>query len=239
MNSRYIVTLLGALAFALGTGSAQQTSPTLRQRPSETVNIGNSISMNELPTGTALHVKLDEELSSETARLKQLFTAHLIDPVVVNGTTLIPAGVTFKGRVSDVTNSGPRFRGKNTLTLRPETIILADGRQIDINGELIDTYDRKFLKVDEEGAISHGAGHYGRMAAIGSGVGGVAGFVVGGPVGAVAGSGIGAAVPAGRWATKNDPVVLDAGTSYWFQITRPARLNSEQAAVQTSKQGGN
>jgi hypothetical protein len=223
-----------ALSFSL---AAAQNSPSLKQRPSSSSSV--IANPNALPTGTGLHVVLDQEISSATAKINDPFIAHLTEAVVVNGATVLPAGTVVKGRVKDVTNAGRRFHGKNNLTLRPETITLTDGRQIDIAGIMIDTYDRKALKLDDEGTVTNGAGHYGRMAVIGTGVGTVAGAVVGGPVGAVAGGSIGAALPTARWATKDDPVVLENGTTYWFELTHPVLLSNNQAALNGTKDSAN
>lgn len=237
MKSKFL-TLLTCFAFVLSLGvAAAQDTPSLKQRPSSSKS--ETTNLNALPTGTGLHVVLDQEISSATAKINDPFTAHLTEAVVVNGATVLPAGTVVKGRVKDVTNAGRRFHGKNDLTLRPETITLADGRQIDVSVVMIDTYDRKALKLDDEGAVSNGAGHYGRMAAIGTGVGTVAGAVVGGPVGAIAGGSIGAALPTARWATKNDPVVLENGTTYWFELTSPAQLNNNRAALNSTKDSAN
>jgi hypothetical protein len=221
MQSKLIATL--AFTTVLGVAVAQQ-SPSLQTRPSDAVP-------NNIPSGTGLHITLDEDISSATAKIKDPFKAHLTDPVVVDGKTIAPAGATVTGRVMDVTQSGRRFNGKNTLTLRPESILLQDGRLIDLSATMIDTYDRKALKVDKEGSVSNSAHHYTKMSAIGAGVGTVAGAVVGGPAGAVAGASIGAALPAARWATKDDPVVLGNGTSYWFELTRAGHFTNEQAAA--------
>lgn len=226
MNFRPIITAFIAFVFSCGIAVAQQ-APVLQPR--------DAAMPNTIPSGTGLHIVLDEELSSATAKINDPFTAHLQEPLVVNGITIAPSGTVVKGRIKDVTNAGRRFRGVNDLTARPETLLLADGRQIDISGIMTDTYDRKSLKVNSEGAVHNGPGHYGRMAVIGAGVGTVAGAVVGGPVGAIAGGSIGAALPGARWATKDDPVVLPSGSSYWFELTRPAPLTSDRAAINSDK----
>ena len=243
MKSKFLsLSTCFALALSLSAATAAaQNSPSLKQRPSPSVSGSQSekTDPNALPAGTGLHVVLDQEVSSATAKINDPFTAHLTEAVTVNGTTVLPVGTVVKGRVKDVTNAGRRFHGKNNLTLRPETIMLMDGRQVDIAGIMIDTYDRKALKLDDEGTVTNGAGHYGRMAAIGTGVGTVAGAVIAGPVGAVTGGALGAGLPAARWATKDEPVVLENGTTYWFELSRPVQLNSNQAALNSAKDSAN
>jgi hypothetical protein len=216
MQNRIATVSLLAL-MSLGVAVAQQSTPELKHRqppPSSTQNGSVSI-----PNGLDFQLELLDEIDSATAKIGDPFTAKLIQDLSANGVCIAQAGSLVKGRLADVTNSGRRFHGKNTVTLRPETIMTADGRQVTISAMMIDTYDRKSFKVDSEGGVSNTAGHYGTMSAIGAGVGTVGGWMVAGPVGAVAGSGIGAALPAGRWAMKNDPVVLPANTRYWFETT--------------------
>lgn len=54
-----------------------------------------------VPTGTQFAVRLEDELSTETNQPGDPFTAVLDDPIVaVDGTVLIPAGATVRGRVT-------------------------------------------------------------------------------------------------------------------------------------------
>lgn len=237
MRLRSVATCSAIAALGLATmiGVGQQP-PSLQLRPPA---ITSPATVSTIPAGTGLHVVLDHEISSATAKIGEPFTGHLLEALGVDGTVIAPAGTVIKGRVMDVTNAGRRFHGRNNILVRPETMMLADGRQIDISGVMIDTYDRNILKVDGEGAVRYAGGHYGRMVAIGTGVGTVAGAVIGGPVGAVAGGSIGAALPTARWATKNDPVVLPSGSSYWFELARPASLGVNRAALSETKDGGN
>jgi hypothetical protein len=216
MQNRIATVSLLAL-MSLGMAVAQQSTPELKHRQPPVTSQNGSVS---IPSGIDLQLELLDEINSATAKIGDPFTAKLVQDLSANGTCIAQAGSLVKGRVADVTNSGRRFNGKNTLTLRPESIMTADGRQVTISATMIDTYDRKSFKVDSEGSVSNTAGHYGRMSAITAGVGSVGGWMVAGPVGAIAGGGIGAALPAGRWATKNDPVVLPANTKYWFETAR-------------------
>jgi hypothetical protein len=219
--------LASALLFGILSASlaAQQTTPALQHRSQSQAPTFTA----QLPTGTGLHLALDQEMSSAYSKIGDKFTAHLVEPVISAGLTLLPKDTVITGRVADVTNSGRRFRGKNTLTLRPESVTLADGTKLDINAIMTDSDEHKALKVDDEGAVSNSAGHYARMAEIGSGVGTVAGAIVGGPVGAVAGASLGAALPTARWATRDQPVELTKGTTFWFELTRPVSLQASAA----------
>jgi hypothetical protein len=55
-----------------------------------------------LPVGTLLSVRLADTLSGATYGPGELFTASLDDPVVLNGSTVIPRGVKFTGNVESV-----------------------------------------------------------------------------------------------------------------------------------------
>ncbi|MBV9670370.1 MAG: hypothetical protein JOZ43_05380 [Acidobacteriales bacterium] len=202
---------------------AQQDSPSLQHRNATPAPMATT--QLTIPTGTGLHLSLDEQVSSETAKINDGFSAKLLEPVVVNGNTVLAAGTVVHGRIKDVSNPGRRFHGITSLTLRPDTVILPDGHQVDISAVMTDSFDRKAFKLDSEGSISNSARHYTTMSAVGAGAGGIAGAFIAGPWGIARGAMIGAALPAARWATKNDVVELPAGSDYWFELSRPVNIS--------------
>ena len=55
-----------------------------------------------VPAGTALMVRLDTTLATFSNHVGDPFQAKITQPVVVNGSTLIPVGATVEGRVTKV-----------------------------------------------------------------------------------------------------------------------------------------
>jgi hypothetical protein len=62
----------------------------------------------QLPTGTTVSVRLQAPISSATARADDRFEAVLVDPVVMDGQTLLERGTTVKGRVVEAASMSTR-----------------------------------------------------------------------------------------------------------------------------------
>src|SRR5690606_7205983 len=59
------------------------------------------------PAGSTFSVRLNEEVSTRSHSVGETFTATLSEPLIAsNGTTLIPAGATVRGQVTDSRKSG-------------------------------------------------------------------------------------------------------------------------------------
>ena len=67
--------------------------------------------------GTALSLSLITPLSTETAKVETPVTARLRQPIVVDGFTVVPAGATLHGDVTDVERAG-RVKGRSRLVIR-------------------------------------------------------------------------------------------------------------------------
>ncbi|PYP87852.1 MAG: hypothetical protein DMG65_16230, partial [Candidatus Angelobacter sp. Gp1-AA117] len=59
-----------------------------------------------MPAGTAINVRINENLSSEESRTGDRFTGVLTQPVVVNGRTAFSAGTDVAGQVTAAKKSG-------------------------------------------------------------------------------------------------------------------------------------
>ena len=55
-----------------------------------------------IPKGTPVNLAFDQDLSSKTAKVGQAVALHVIDPVTVNGHTIIPAGTKVSATISKV-----------------------------------------------------------------------------------------------------------------------------------------
>jgi hypothetical protein len=121
---------------AAGTGIAQPTSPLddSENAPSESAREDTPKAQNHatdpatgaasrdshsLPTGTLLTVRLENPLSADSSDdAAGTFNAIVDEPVVLNGTTLVPRGANAAGRVEAArTSTVKRDRGYIRLTL--------------------------------------------------------------------------------------------------------------------------
>jgi len=163
-----------------------------------------------LPRGTALLVRLDQEVDTKRNRPGDRFSATLSEPVMKNGAFVLPAGTRCYGRVTLAKPSG-RLKGHAELALRLDAV--------DWNGRRYEIHTASIL----------GSGKHKRrnIAAIGGGagagavVGGAAGGGVGAAVGAVAGAGAGVV---GAAFTGRKQVVLRAETPIAFTLHFPLTL---------------
>lgn len=64
-----------------------------------------------LPSGTVLRVRLDETIDTKRNRPGDVVHATLSQPVIVAGSTVLPAGTRFTGHVSTADPSG-RLKGR-------------------------------------------------------------------------------------------------------------------------------
>lgn len=164
-----------------------------------------------LPEGTAIHVRLDQSLSSASSRAGDSFTATVAEDVVADGKVAIPAGAVAHGLVVDARQSG-RLAGVARLRLELAAV--------EVNGE---TYD-----VQTTNAFRRGGDHKKRnWALIGGGAGGGAaiGAIAGGGKGALIGGPIGAGAGLAYAAlTGKKDFTLPVETSLSFKLTQPVSV---------------
>jgi hypothetical protein len=183
-----------------------------------------------LPTGTAVKMKLDTTLATFSSKAGDPFSARVVEPVVMDGKTVIPVGTTVEGRVTKSTEPR-RIAGKPTLAIFPETLTLPDGQRFMLNATLIDTNRGHGTDVDTEGQYK-GAGHDGKdLTEIGMGTGGgmLIGGLIGGAKGLVIGGAVAATVTVSHWLGKHRSAALPAGTELVMELNRPLVMTSAVA----------
>jgi hypothetical protein len=175
-----------------------------------------------VPTGTALMVKLETTLATFSNKPGDLFQGQLIQPVVVDGRTVIPAGTKIEGHVAKVAEPR-RISGRPTIKIVPETLVMAGGERLPLDATLIDTNAGRDTDVNQEGEFK-GPGHDRRdkIEAGGGTAGGMLiGGLVGGPVGVVVGGVIGAGSTGAHWLSQHRSATLPAGTTLTIELNRP------------------
>ena len=184
-----------------------------------------------VPEGTPLKVTLQTTISTFSNRVGDPFTGRTTEPVVVAGKTVIPAGSTVEGRVTKLSEPR-RIKGRPTIGIFPEHIVLPDGQRFMLNAVLIDT-NIHGTDVTEEGQFK-GAGHDRKdqiEVAGGTGAGMLMGGLIGGGPGLLIGGAIGAGATTTHWLTKHNSAVLPSGTELLLELSRPMTMSTTAAGA--------
>lgn len=182
----------------------------------------------ELDSGTLIHVRLQESLSTSETSQGVPFTAIVMAPVAQAGKVIIPMGSEVKGRVVTV-RAGSRLGGKATLRLRPDVVTLPDGSRYMLHAQVVQTQGTD-TRADNEGGItpkSHlkqDAIEYGAAA----GTGAIVGAKFAGGTGALVGSAIGASIITAHLLLQNHQARLPKDSVLIFGLTEPMTLVSVQ-----------
>ena len=180
-----------------------------------------------LPAGTAFKVKLEKTLSTFTSKEGDPFSGRVLDPVVLDGKTVIPVGATVQGRVTKI-NEPRRIAGKPTIGIFPETVILPSGERYMLNAVLVDTNLRNGTDVNTEGQFK-GEGHDGKdLTEVGFGTGGgmLVGGLAGGRKGLLIGGAVGATLTVAHWLGKKRSAMLPSGTELMMELSRPLEMTA-------------
>jgi hypothetical protein len=190
------VILAMLLAFGASDLLAQKKRPVIRKKTTVRKTVKPTIKLYTVSTGTVFRVRMNNSLSSKTARVGDTFTTTVTEPVYSStGTVVIPTGSTVTGRVDSVI---PAKKGGDPgqIGVRFTTVRLPTGSSRAINGSLTDL-DSKSAKSDNESVASGdkmknrkiifiGGGGAGG-AVLGAAIGGGKGALIGGILGAGAG----------------------------------------------------
>jgi hypothetical protein len=153
-----------------------------------------------------------------------------MEPVSLDGKTVIPIGTTVEGRVSKV-DSPRRIAGKPTIGVLPEAVILPNGERYMLNATMVDTSVQHGTDVNSEGQFK-GKGIDGKDAVqIGMGTGGgmLVGGLIGGGKGLLIGGTVGATLTVAHWLGKKRSTELPAGTELDMELSRPLTMTAATA----------
>lgn len=164
-----------------------------------------------VPAGTEVEVRLDESLTTKRNNSGDAFQTTVVEPIVMDGKTVIPEGAIATGRVVYARESG-RLKGTARLQLALESV--------EVGGQEYDFQTSTFIR--------RGGNHRNRnLAFIGGGAGGGAligaiaaggkGALIGGPIGA--GAGVAAAALTGK-----KEIFIPAETRLRFRLAKPAEI---------------
>ena len=180
-----------------------------------------------LPAGTAIRVRLQTTLSTFGNKSGDNFTGLVTDTITNSGEKMIPAGTVLQGRITKV-NEPRRFKGRPTIGIRPEALMLATGERLPLSATLVDTNLHNGTDVNEEGQFKGPGRERKDLWIMGGSTGG--GMLIGGLSAGAAGTGVGAAIgggaAAGYWLYKRNAAVLPIGTELIIELDRPLSLTT-------------
>jgi len=169
----------------------------------------------DLPAGTHLSVRLDQDIGSRISQAGDSFTATVADSVTVNGQTVIPKGAQAEGTVMDAKPLG-HFKGGALLELRLERVHTRWG----IYPVATSSIERAEKGKGKRTAVLAGGG-----AGLGALIGGLAGGGKGALIGGLAGGGAGTA---GSAFTGNHEILLPAETVLSFSLEHSVHITESQ-----------
>ena len=184
----------------------ERTRPEQGTRPDQNTRTGSNNSV--IPSGQEIDVRLETELSSDTAQVEQRFEATTVADLYRGNDVLIPAGSVLRGVVSSVTKA-TRMERKGSLTVAFDQISI-HGRTYPMRGIVTQALESEGIR-GEAPKIGAGAG-------IGAIIGGIIGGVKGALLGVLIGGGGTIA------ATEGKDVTLPAGTILRVRLDTPPAI---------------
>ena len=160
-----------------------------------------------LPVGTEMEVRLQNGLSSATAKVEERFEATSIEDVRRAGELVIPAGSVARGFVSSVSAAG-RLNRKGSITLSFDQMVV-NGKRPPMRASLVKVI---------EGSVGQDAARIG----VGAAAGAIIGGILGGGKGALAGVMIGAGGTIA--ATEGSNAELPVGTILRIRLDQPLEV---------------
>lgn len=166
-----------------------------------------------IPAGTRVPIRLDQPLASDTSRVEEPVTATVINGIVVRGRTVVPAGSSIHGVVTQARRSG-RVKGLAEVAVRFDTLTLkGDDQRYGIRTGLV---TRQAPNTHKKDALSIGVPALGG-AVIGGILGGRKGAIIGGTVAGGAGTAV-------VLSTRGEEVRLPRGTHIAVKLLTPVTV---------------
>ena len=165
-------------------------------------------SSSSIPAGQEIDVRLQNELTSDTAQVEDRFEATTVVDMYEGNRVLIPAGSVVRGVVSSV-NRASRTDRKGSLTVSFDQVTV-NGRTYPMRGVVTQAIESEGIK-----------GEIGRI-----GAGSAVGAIIGGIIGGVKGALIGVLIGGGGTmvATEGKDVTLPAGTILRVRLDSPPQI---------------
>ena len=164
----------------------------------------------QVPPGTPLNVRLTQGIDVDASQAGQTFKAIVDDPVMMNGSIVIPRGATATVQAAKVEQSG-KMKGSDKITLKLNSIAFG-GTAYPIVTEYVET------KGKGEGKKTA------RKVGGGAGLGAIVGGIAGGGQGAAIGAAVGGATGAIMSASGEEHLQLPAETRLQFKLSAAVNI---------------
>lgn len=164
-----------------------------------------------VPAGTRLSVSLIDSISTDKNKSGDRFEASLVEPIVVDGKTVVEKGTKVRGRLVEVKESG-RVKGRASIRM-----VLTDIVHEDKNIEIT----TKAFAQEAQGTKKRDAGMIGGGAGLGAAIGAIAGGGKGAALGAAVGGGAGTGAV---MATKGKELHYPSETRLNFTLEKEVEL---------------
>ena len=219
--------------------AAATQSPSLQTRQGRPYNpdadIVSSVPLphNALAEGTAIHTRLDNEISSRDNGVGTRFSAQVNQDVVQEGRVIIPTGSVVHGRVMHA-DYGRRISGHGSLRLLADEVVLPDGTHYSMSAIPSQTAPATRTRVNSEGTIlsRDNPKTLATQYAVAGGAGALTGAYFGGPVGVVVGTSIGVGVITAHFLINRQAAVLPAGSALTLGLKQPMQLTPLTSTAQ-------
>jgi hypothetical protein len=176
--------------------------------------------------GQIIRVRMNQTITSETARVGDQFTTTVVDPVYSSGLEVIPTGSQIVGRVTTV-NRASRKSKAGTIGVHFVSLRLPTGITRSMNGDLTDVTTDSNVNADNEGEVEGRSATRRNVVFIGGGAaaGALIGAIAGGGKGAGIGAGVGAGLGvAGAFFSKGHEAVVKSGTEFGVVLNQTLSL---------------
>ncbi len=159
----------------------------------------------QVPAGTTINIRLTQGIDVDASQTGQKFKAIVDDPVMMNGSIVIPRGATAELQAAAVQQSG-KMKGSDKITLKMNAIAFG-GNVYQVATAYVET------KGGGEGKKTA------RKVGGGAGLGAIVGGIAGGGSGAAIGAAVGGATGAVMASSGEEHLKLPAETRLQFQLT--------------------
>ncbi|MDI1241398.1 MAG: hypothetical protein PSX80_05705 [bacterium] len=230
MNKLLKLSILPVLAIVFAAGLVVDASAQTKKKPvvrkASTAKRTPAPRLYTVAAGKRIRVRMNEELTSKTARVGDRFTVTVREPVYsTSGAVVIPEGSEIVGRVDSVTKAANKGK-PGALDVSFVRVDLPNGTKRAISGSLTEL-NADDAKSDNEGTargdrmkhrkvIWYGGGAAGG-AILGAAIGGGKGALIGGLLGAGGGF-------LGERFTKGEEAKVESGTEFTVYLNRAVSL---------------
>lgn len=220
------VTLGLCLTFSATDSFAQKRKPVIKRPVAKKPIAKPVVKLYQVDSGTKFRVRMNDTLSSKTAKIGDRFTGTVTEPVYSNaGVVVIPTGSIVTGKVDSVTMA-KKGGDPGQISVSFISVKLPTGTSRAINGSLTDL-DSKSAKSDSEGTASGDDRKNDKLIFIGGG--GAGGAVIGGALGGGKGALIGGLLGAGAGLlgerlTKGEDAQVKSGTEFGVYLNQSVSL---------------